>query len=223
MSEPTLSVSDDPAGAVAALLAAEARSGSAIALTGGSSPGEAYTRAALLEPNWRKASLWWSDERCVHPSDERSNYGLAARTLLDRLSGLPEIHRIRGELPPEEAAAAYDAELDGVTLDLALLGLGPDGHIASLFPGSRQLEVADRRVTSGSPGLEPFVDRVTLTLPALLAARRIVFLVTGERKAAAAMWAFADEPTELVPASLLRNGETPIDVYLDAGAATKLP
>lgn len=223
MSEPQLHVSDDPAEAVAELLAAQARSGGAIVLTGGSSVGHAYTRAATLEPNWRKVSLWWSDERCVRPGDPRSNYGLAAGTLLDRLAGLPEVHRMRGELPPTQAAQAYDRELEGVELDLLLLGLGSDAHVASLFPGSPQLLERDRRATSGPAGLEPFVERVTMTLPTLLGARRIVFLVTGQDKADAVARAFAGEIADDAPASLLRSGTAPIDVYLDADATTNLP
>jgi 6-phosphogluconolactonase len=175
-----------------------------------------------LEPNWRKASLWWSDERCVRPSDPLSNYGLAAATLLDRLAGLPQIHRMRGELPPAEAAELYDQELEGVELDLLLLGLGSDAHIASLFAGSPQLLEREQRATSGPAGLEPFVERVTMTLPTLLGALRIVFLVTGADKADAVARAFAGEITDDAPASLLRSGASPIDVYLDHEAVTKL-
>jgi 6-phosphogluconolactonase len=221
-SEPQLHVSDDPAEPVAELLAAQARTGGAIVLTGGSSVGHAYTRAATLEPNWRKVSLWWSDERCVRPSDPLSNYGLAAATLLDRLAGLPTIHRMRGELPPAEAADAYDRELEGVQIDLLLLGLGSDAHIASLFAGSPQLLERERRATSGPAGLDPFVDRVTMTLPTLLGARRIVFLVTGHDKADAVVRAFSGEITEDAPGSLLRAGDAPIDVYLDNDAAATL-
>jgi 6-phosphogluconolactonase len=223
MSEAQLHVSDDPAEPVAELLAAQARIGGAIVLTGGSSVGRAYTRAATLEPNWRKVSLWWSDERCVRPSDPLSNYGLAAGTLLDRLAGLPQIHRMRGELAPAEAAELYDQELEGVELDLLLLGLGSDAHIASLFAGSPQLLEREKRATSGPAGLEPFVDRVTMTLPTLLGARRIVFLVTGADKADAVARAFAAEIADEAPASLLRAGAAPIDVYLDSDASSKLP
>ena len=212
---PALHVLDDPTSAVGELLAAEAGRGGAIVLTGGSSPGPAYELAAALEPDWSGASVWWGDERCVPPDDERSNYGLAKRTLLDRLEHEPDVHRIRGELEPADAAGEYDKKLDGVTLDLLLLGLGPDGHIASLFPGSPQLVERERLVTSGPAGLEPFVDRVTMTLPALLSARRIVFLVTGADKADAVARAFGGPVTDDVPASLLRAGDAPIDVYLD--------
>jgi len=219
MPEPTFHVSDDPAGAVAALLVAAVRRRESIVLAGGSTPAAAYQRASFTEPNWGRASVWFGDERCVPPDDERSNYGLARRTLFDRLARLPEVHRIRGELPPAEAADAYEAELGQTALDLVLLGLGPDCHVASLFPGTPQLAVLDRRVTSGPPGLDPRVDRITLTLPALTAAGSIVVLVTGASKAAAVERAFRAEPGEDAPASLLRAGPAPVALYLDPAAA----
>jgi 6-phosphogluconolactonase len=219
VTEPTLHVEDDPALRVGELLAAAARGAETIVLTGGTSVGEAYEHAAALEPDWSEASVWWGDERCVPPDDERSNYLLAKRALLDRLDGEPDVHRIRGELQPADAAGEYEQALDGVGLDLLLLGLGPDAHIASLFPGSPQLEERERLVTSGPACLEPFVDRVTMTLPALLSAHRIVFLVTGADKAHAVHRAFRDEVDERAPASLLRRGGAPIDVYLDSAAS----
>jgi 6-phosphogluconolactonase len=219
MSELQLHVLDDPALEVGRLLADAAANGAAIALTGGSTPGRAYEHAAAAVPDWGGASVWWGDERCVPPGDERSNYGLAKRTLLDRLERQPEVHRIHGELEPADAAGTYEQQLDGVAIDVLLLGLGPDGHVASLFPGSPQLRERTRLVTSGPAGLEPFVDRVTLTLPALLAAREIVFLVSGAEKADAVKQAFRGPVTEDVPASLLRTGDAPIAVYLDAAAA----
>ncbi len=221
--EPRLHVLDDPAAAVGELLASAARDGATIVLTGGSTPGRAYELAAAAEPNWRRASLWWGDERCVPPGDDRSNFGLARRTLLDRLARTPEVHRIRGELPAAEAARDYDEALAGVELDLLLLGLGPDGHVASLFPGSPQLAERERRVTSGPAGVDPFVDRVTMTLPTLLSGGRIVFLVAGAGKAAAVQSAFTGEIDENIPASLLRRGGAPIDVYLDPAAAGQSP
>jgi 6-phosphogluconolactonase len=219
MTEPRLHVLDDPALAVAELLAAQAAAGASIVLTGGTSVGRAYELAASAEPNWRRASLWWGDERCVEPGDERSNYGLARRTLLDRLARLPTVHRIRGELPAAQAARDYDDELAGVELDLLLLGLGSDGHVASLFPGSTQLRERERRVTSGPAGLAPFVERVTMTLPTLRSAGRIVFLVSGAAKADVLERAFSGEISEALPASLLREGDAPIDVYCDRLAA----
>jgi 6-phosphogluconolactonase len=214
-----LHVEDDPALAVGELLAEAARNGETIVLTGGSTPGKAYEHAGKLAPDWSQSSIWWGDERCVPPDDGRSNYLLAKRTLLDRLETEPDVHRIRGELQPADAAGEYDKQLEDVTLDLLLLGLGPDGHVASLFPGSPQLEVRDRLVTSGPAGLEPFVNRVTLTLPALLSSKRIVFLVAGADKADAVQRAFREPVSDDVPASLLRTGNAPIDVYLDAAAS----
>ena len=128
--------------------------------------------------------------------------GDAAR--LARRSAPAAIHRIRGEAPPAEAADELDAALAGVTLDFLLLGLGPDGHMASLFPGSPQLDVTDRRATDGPAGLEPWVHRVTMTVPTIQSARRVVFLVSGEAKADAVARAFGGDITPDVPASLSR-------------------
>jgi 6-phosphogluconolactonase len=220
---PDLRVSDDPSRAVADLLAEQAARGGSIVLTGGSSVARAYHLAASLQPDWGEVSVWWGDERSVPPDDERSNYRLAAESLLNRLETPPaEVHRIRGELPPPQAAEELDAELDGVALDFMLLGLGSDGHLASLFPGSPQLGVEDRRATYGPAGLEPFVDPVTKTLPTIRAARRIVFLVTGDDKADAVARAFAGPVTEAVPASLARRAPTPVEVFLDPAAGSKL-
>jgi 6-phosphogluconolactonase len=222
-SPPELRTSEDPGRAVAELLADQAARGGSIVLTGGSTPVRAYQLAASLQPDWGRVSVWWGDERCVPADDERSNYRLAAEALLGRLETPPaEIHRIRGELPPERGAAELDAELDGTTLDLMLLGLGPDGHLASLFPGSPQLQVEDRRATSGPAGLEPFVDRVTMTMPTIRSAGRIVFLVTGADKADAVAAAFAAPITESVPASLVRLAPVPVEVFLDPAAGSKL-
>ena len=222
MTEPRIEVAEDPAAAVAHILAEQAARGGTIVLAGGRTPGRAYEHAAALHPDWSEVSVWWGDERCVPPDDERSNYALAKRTLLDRLDGEPDVHRIRGELQPADAAGEYDRALDGVELDLLLLGVGPDGHIASLFPGSPQLDVTDRRATSGAAGLEPWVDRVTMTLSELRSARRTVVLATGADKAAAVARAFGGDITKEMPASLLREGGSSLEVYLDPDAASGL-
>jgi 6-phosphogluconolactonase len=221
--QPDLRIVENPAAPVAVLLADQAARGGSIVLTGGSSVAEAYERAAALEPDWGRVTLWWGDERCVPPDNELSNYRLAKETLLDRIETPPaEVHRIRGELAPEEAARELDAALVGVQLDLLLLGLGPDGHIASLFPGTPQLEVVDRRATSGPAGLEPFVDRVTMTLPTIQAAAQIVFIVRGAAKADAVAAAFEGAPSQKIPASLARLAPVAIKVFLDGPAASKL-
>jgi 6-phosphogluconolactonase len=221
--QPDLRIVANPAADVAILLADQAARGGSIVLTGGSSVAEVYERAAALEPDWGRVTLWWGDERCVPPDDERSNYRLAKEALLDRLEAPPAaVHRIRGELPPAEAARELDEALAGVHLDLLLLGLGSDGHMASLFAGSPQLEVLDRRATSGPAGLEPFVDRVTMTLPTIQSAAQIVFIVGGEDKADAVAAAFEGEPSNEIPASLARLAPVGIRVFLDAPAASKL-
>jgi 6-phosphogluconolactonase len=219
---PDLHVSADPAAAVGELIAAHAQRKDSIVLTGGRTPGEAYARAAELAPDWSGVDVWWGDERCVPPDDERSNYRLAEVTLLERLEHAPNVHRIRGELEPQAAADEYESQLAGAELGLLLLGLGADGHTASLFPGLPQTAVEDRRVTWGPPGLEPFVDRVTLTFPALRSARRIVFLVTGEEKAEAVARVFMREIDPAVPASLVRLAPVRVEAFLDAPAASRI-
>jgi len=221
--QPELRIVNDPAATVGELLADQAKRGGSIVLTGGSAVGPAYERAAERAPDWGRVTLWWGDERCVPPDDERSNYRLAKETLLDRIEIPPRaIHRIRGELDPQAAADELDAELEGAELDLLLLGLGPDGHMASLFPGSPQLQVRDRRATHGPAGLEPWVDRVTFTLPTIQSALRIVFIVSGEGKADAVARAFGGDVSEDVPSSLARLAPVGVTVFLDEAAGAKL-
>jgi len=142
-------------------------------------------------------------------------------SLLDALAAAPVVHRIRGELGADAAADLYDGELAGVTLDLALNGLGADGHTASLFPHAPALAETERRAVAADPGLEPLVPRVTLTPPVFAACGLLVYLVTGAEKAGAVRRAFAAEPDPATPASLVRGRET--IVVLDAAAASALP
>jgi 6-phosphogluconolactonase len=217
-------VLDDEEAAAAACadrLVEGARAGLEIALTGGSTPRRAYELAAQREQDWSRAGAWWGDERCVPPDDDRSNYGMAREALLDRVSQ-PRVHRIRGELDPAEAAAEYARELGDTRLDLVLLGLGPDGHVASLFPGAPTLEERKRRVVAAEAGHEPFVPRVTLTLPLLCAGHSVLFLVTGEAKAEAARAAFTDEPSTRTPGSLVRARDGDTVAILDRAAASAL-
>jgi 6-phosphogluconolactonase len=215
---------DAAARRVAELLAEAAAAGRQIALTGGSTPRKAYVQAAALEPDWSRAGVWWGDERSVPPTDDRSNFRLAEETLLSRLERPPAaVHRIRGELAPERAAGEYDDELRGVQLDLVLLGLGPDGHVASLFPNQPALEELERRAIANEPRLDPYVQRVTLTLPVLRSAPDVVFLVAGEQKADAVTRAFAGAPSAETPGSLVRSESGRTLAVLDRAAAAHLP
>jgi 6-phosphogluconolactonase len=154
----------------------------------------------------------------VPPDDERSNYLLVRRTLLDRVE-TGEVHRIRGELGGEEAAAEYHEALEGVRLGLALQGIGPDGHTASLFPNASALYERDRRAVA-APNED--VERVTMTIPMLSGAEKVIFLVLGESKAEATRKSFADDPSPQTPASLLRSKDGETIVLLDRAAAAQL-
>lgn len=201
-----------------------ARAGGHVVLTGGQTPRRAYELAAELEPDWSKVELWWGDERCVPPNDERSNFRLVKEALLDRLAVAPHgVHRIRGELEPEHAACEYELELGDTRFDLVLNGIGPDGHTASLFPNAPALEERERLVVAARPGLEPFVERVTLTIPALARCGAMLFLATGAGKAEAVKRAFVDPPSPATPASLVRSAHGATTAVLDETAATQLP
>jgi 6-phosphogluconolactonase len=222
MADLELRVLDDPSTAAAELLAEAARAGGHVALAGGSTVGAAYKTTAALAPDWSGLEVWWGDERAVPPDDERSNYRLVRETLLDLLETPPAaVHRIEGELGAAEAARRCDEALENVTLDLALNGIGPDGHTASLFPHARALDERDRRAVAAEAGLEPFVARITLTPPVFAAAGLLVYLVTGAAKAEAVQRAFAEEPSPATPASLVRGRRT--IALLDRAAAIRLP
>ncbi len=213
-----LRVVDDPAGEVARLL--DATDGHVV-LTGGSSPRRTYERCG---GDWTRKTVWFCDDRCVGPEDERSNYRMARGALLVRVE--TTVRRIEGELGPREAADRYDAAMraelgDRPAFDLVLLGMGPDTHVASLFPGKPAIEERERLAAAvPEAGMEPYVPRVTMTLPVLNQARRLVLLITGEDKADAVARAFGEgtAPDPAIPASLL---EHPV-VYLDAAAAGRL-
>lgn len=227
MSSVEITVADtaaDAARLVAERLAEQARAGGSIVLTGGSTPRHAYEVAAELERDWSRAELWWGDERCVPPGDQRSNYGMAKAALLDRLEAQPAaVHRIQGELGRDGGAAEYKHELAEVgTFDLVLLGLGPDGHVASLFPNFPTLDVTRRDVLGSEAGHEPFVDRISLTLPRLCNTHELLFLVAGEDKADAVALALEGEPSPATPGSLARSAEGTTRAVLDRAAASKL-
>jgi 6-phosphogluconolactonase len=215
-------VAEHPAQVVAERLAGAARTGGHVVLTGGSTPRDAYELTAEIETDWTRVELWWSDERCVLESDDLSNYGMAKAALLDRVQA-GAVHRMRGELGRNEGAHLYEEELGSLErFDLVLLGLGSDGHVASLFPEQPTLEETERKVVGAEAKLEPFVDRITLTLPMLRRADEVLFLVTGADKADAAWAAFAGEESRATPASLVRALDGRTTAVLDAAAAARL-
>jgi 6-phosphogluconolactonase len=193
-----------------------------VALTGGSTPRAAYERVAAVRPHWSGVDIWFTDERCVAPEHEHSNFRMTEQALLSKVEGA-SVHRMRGELGPDDGAAAYEnelAEFGPEVLDLILLGLGPDAHICSLFPGDDALGERERRVVGvETPGMAPLVPRITLTLSVVNSSRQIVFLVTGEDKAEAVSRAFRGPPDPRAPGSLV---EGPVVALLDPAAAARL-
>jgi 6-phosphogluconolactonase len=185
-----------------------ARGSAHLALAGGTTPAGAY---AQLEPSrWDGVELWFGDERCVGPDDPASNYLMVEQTLLGHAPGAL-VHRIQGELGAEQAAAAYDALLrervasDGGSvpvLDIALLGIGEDGHTASLFPHNPALDARGVACVAVHDAPKPPPDRVSLSLEVLRSARSVILLASGPAKAAALAKALADADPA-VPASLL--------------------
>lgn len=183
---------------------------------------------AELGADWTRTEVWFSDERCVPPDHEHSNYGMTDAALLSQIKA-QDVHRMRGELGPADGAADYEREMASVfgpgvvpEYDLILLGIGPDVHLASLFPGNPELGIRDRNVAGvEQPGMAPLVSRITLTFPVLEAGRQVVFLVSGEEKADAVRRAFAGSPTPDAPTSLLKpQGE--FILLCDAPAAARL-
>jgi 6-phosphogluconolactonase len=199
-----------------------------LVLAGGSTPRSTYLELAGQlrdEVDWRRVRFYFGDERCVPPSDPRSNYLMVKEALLDplRIQG-SSVRRIAGELAPEAAAAEYDEEIRRTVrerpqaFDLVLLGMGPEGHTASLFPGSPALEEGTRMAAAVTVAAQP-PERVTLTPLAFRAARQMLFLVTGAEKADALAAVFSGEE---VPAAVVsRLG--PTQFLVDDAAAAKLP
>lgn len=221
-----LLVVDDVAAAAAERIAEVAEAGGSVVLAGGSTPRRAYELAAGSD--WSRARIWFGDERCVAPDDPRSNFKMAKDSLIDRLSEPPAaVFRIKGELPPARAAHDYAAELfehDAEPFDLLLLGLGGDGHTASLFPGKPGIAERSELVTAvPEAGLEPFVARVSLTVPAIVRAKEILFVVSGAEKAAAVEQSFRAERA-MTPAGIVaRKARGRVSVLLDAAAGAPQP
>ena len=188
-----------------------------IALSGGKSPQPVYRLLATEHRDridWRRTHVWFGDERCVLPDDRASNYGMAKASLLDHVD-VPEaqVHRFAGEMIPGEAAYVADQALrafaeaigEGPIFDVMMLGAGPDGHTASLFPEHNALQVRDRLVIrTEAPAQFEVRDRLTMTLPALESSRLVLMLATGADKRAVLHAAY--ERGEL-PVGLVRGRE----------------
>jgi 6-phosphogluconolactonase len=201
-----------------------------VVLAGGSTPKATYdilARDYAGRIDWSKVHVFFGDERSVPPDDDDSNYKMAREALLDHVP-IGSVHRMQGELPPDDAAAAYEEELRGFfgpdelpKFDLILLGIGGDGHTASLFPETSALEVHDRLVVA-NPVLKLETTRITLTVPVLNAAHAVYFLVAGEGKAdALAHILGGDADPRAYPASLIQPQEGPTWM-LDQQAASGL-
>jgi 6-phosphogluconolactonase len=223
-------VVEDPAAEVADLFLDIACAGGHVAVSGGSTPRRAYEIASQSDADLSAATLWLGDERLVPPDDERSNLRMVRSSLTDNLpeERRPRLMPVDTSLGPDAAAAAYEAQLLGTIgrhprLDLALMGLGPDGHTASLFPGKPAVGETQRYVVGvPEPGMEPMVPRVTLTLPLFNTAREVVFLVSGADKADAVARVFGPRPDETLPAAHVRPGAGKLLVVLDRPAASEL-
>ncbi len=223
-------VEENPAAVVADMLGEAASSGGQIVLTGGSTPKLAYEMASRAGVDWSRATVWFSDERCVPPENGLSNFRMANDALLGRLNKdeRPDVVRMEGELGPDAGSASYEASVrerlgGDPRWDLMLLGLGPDAHCASLFPGKPEVEERSRLVVGVElAGMEPQVPRISLTLPALNAARRVVFLITGADKAGAVARAFGSEPDPSSPAAHVRPRAGELLVLCDPAAAKEL-
>lgn len=200
-----------------------------VALTGGTIAGAVHREIAMRAPShdiaWDRVVFWWGDERFVAPDSPDRN-ALDARACFLDVVGARRVHEIPSSADaadPAESAAAYGAQLRGTgadEFDLVMLGMGPDGHVASLFPGFPQLDVDDIAVpVTGSP--KPPPERVSLTFGALNRARAVWFLVTGDAKAEAVRRALADDgDLHDTPARGIQVADT--TWFLDAAAASKL-
>jgi 6-phosphogluconolactonase len=181
-----------------------------VALSGGSAV-KAYDLLGPMLPDWRDVHLWYGDERVVPLDDEESNH----RQATEHLDAPDAVwHPVPTDLGAEDAASAYASELEGVVLDVALNGMGPDGHTASLFPGFPQVQ-AEGVCVPVHGATKPPPDRVSLTLPKLNESRRIVLLATGAPKAPMLARVLAGPDPE-VPASLLDRER--LEVIADAAA-----
>ena len=202
-----LDTPEDVAAAAAAEIAEAIRGGArTLVLAGGTTPRRCYELLAGLEVEWGRVTILFGDERCVPASHPDSNYRMAREALLDQVAPAT-VHRIPGELGPDEAAAAYARVVAGLApLDVVVLGVGEDGHTASLFPGDVALNAKGWAVgVHNSP--KPPPERVTLTLQALRGAHRVIILATGAGKAQAVAMAKRQE----VPSGMIAGARWLLD------------
>ena len=205
------------------------------ALSGGSTPRQLYallaSQSIATQIDWSRVEFFWGDERCVPPDHPDSNYRMAREALLDSIAPAPSrVHRMLGEEEPSRAALAYEVELhrafgipDGAAVpsfDLVLLGMGGDGHTASLFPGTPALRETSRwvvanRLSASSP------TRLTLTFPVLNAGANVMFLVSGASKATRVKEVLEGSDGAL-PAQAIRPSHGQLTFMLDADAASQL-
>jgi len=207
-----LETAEEVAAAAAGEIAGAIGSGAArtLVLAGGSTPRRCYELLADLDVAWGRVAVLFGDERCVPPDHPDSNYRMAREALLDRVAPAT-VHRMPAELGPDEGAALYSPVVASLApLDFVLLGVGEDGHTASLFPGHPAVNASGWAIgIRDSP--KPPPDRVTLTLPVLRAARRVLILATGAGKAEAV----AKARTGSVPSGMIEEARW----LLDAAAA----
>ncbi len=205
-----------------------------IALSGGNSPKGLFSLLSKSYADaipWKRIHFWWGDERCVAPDDEQSNYKMTHDLLLSKIDIPKEnIHRIKGEAVPEAEAIRYSAEIEKTlnsrgndpVFDLILLGLGDDGHTASIFPD--QLELFEH-IQSCAVAKHPLTGqkRITITGNVLNNANRIFFLVTGESKAMRVSEIMNDsEAAKLLPAYYISPNNGELIWYLDEAAAAQI-
>jgi 6-phosphogluconolactonase len=199
-----------------------------ISLAGGSTPRKAYQRLGSRCAPWARLRIFFGDERCVPPEDEGSNYRMVREALLDRVPLLPEqVHRIPGELEPDDAATAAEADLraefpDVTTprLDLCVLGIGVDGHTASLFPGGPELDATDRLMVPVHRPELPQPWRVSMTLRLINASRRVMFVADDAAKAEVVARAIAGDPD--IPAGRVRPDSGNVTWIITEATAAKL-
>ena len=208
MSEFTvLETAEDVAEAGAQAIAKALQEGSrTLVLAGGTTPARCYELLADMEVDWARVTVLFGDERCVQPDHPDSNYRMARETLLDKVAPAT-VHRMPAELGPDEGAAAYESTIKAlVPLDVVVLGIGEDGHTASLFPGHPLLK-AKGLVAGIRDSPKPPPERVTLTLPAIQGARQVIILATGAGKAKAVALAKRQQ----VPSGMIAGARWLID------------